>query len=85
MIISKHLLSWCKKGNCIIGCAEPTPPAYADEGFVTTDDDWEQAIRTRLREVSMDDLIRDLFEYETSTEVKMLLYNEILNLTRLTA
>ena len=79
MTISNALLGWCKKGNILIGCAEPTPPTCEGEEFHTTDVDWRHAIVLRLQQESMHTVLKDLLGYNSPPDVKEKLYDEIVS------
>ena len=76
-IISNLLLDWCKRGNVIIGPAEPTYTNNEDEDYETTDDDWRDAIVVRLKQEKMHDVVVDLFNYDAPADVQIKLYSEI--------
>ena len=77
MAISNLLLEWCKKGNLIIGPAEPTYTHNEDEDYETTDDDWRDAIVVRLKQEKMHDVVVDLFNYDAPAKVQIQLYLEL--------
>ena len=80
MHVSANLIAYCKRGNSIIGCWEPPPPAYENEPDETDDDDWAHAITKRLNEMVLADVLAEVKRSVSDDTLRVQLYDEIMHI-----
>ena len=80
MPVSANLIAYCKRGNSIIGCWEPTPPGYENESDDTDDTDWADAITVRLKVMVLADVLAEVKRNVSDDKLRVQLYDEMIQI-----